>query len=77
LPKNNNLIKARKENNYTQEELANKVGCKKTTISNWENGIATPKLHDAYILSQILKKDIGHLFFSNEVQENHTKIEVV
>lgn len=69
---NQNLIKARKEKNLTQEQLAQMVGCKKSTISNWETGYSKPSLLDAKKVSDVLGKDINHLFFDNEVQEIHT-----
>ncbi len=32
------ISKLRKENNYTQEQLADVLGVSRQTISNWENG---------------------------------------
>lgn len=70
--KNNNLIRARKEKNLTQEQLAQKIGCLKSTISNWETGYSNPTLSDAKKVSDVLEKDINHLFFGGKVQETHT-----
>lgn len=70
--KNDRLISARKEMDFTQEQLANLMKCKKATISNWENGYSTPRLPDAFQLSHFLKKDINYLFFKEKVQETHT-----
>jgi putative transcriptional regulator len=70
--KNHNLIKARKGKNLTQEQLAELLDCKKTTISNWENGYSKPTLDDAYKVAEVLESDINHLFFGYKVQETHT-----
>ncbi|MCP3764814.1 helix-turn-helix transcriptional regulator [Domibacillus sp. A3M-37] len=60
--KNLNLARARKEKGLTQEELAEKLGYSKATVSNWENGYSTPQLTDAFKVASILGKDINHLF---------------
>jgi putative transcriptional regulator len=62
MNKNNALILARKEKGWTQSELAKALECTKTTISNWENGYATPKLSDAFKLAKALGKDINDIF---------------
>lgn len=69
---NSNLIKARKEKNFTQDQLAKLIGCTKSTISNWETGYSKPNLLDAKKISEVLGKDLNHLFFDQEVQEPHT-----
>lgn len=60
--KNENLIKARKELGLTQSDLAKKAGCKKTAVSNWENGYATPPMERAFKVAEILGKDVSYLF---------------
>ena len=39
-----NIIKIRKDNNLTQDDLANKYFVTRQTISNWENGKTYPDL---------------------------------
>ncbi|PEQ66348.1 helix-turn-helix transcriptional regulator [Bacillus cereus] len=73
MNKNYALIKARKEKKLTQANLALLMNCRETTISNWENGYANPKLEDAFKLASILEKEIESIFFTREVQEYHTK----
>jgi transcriptional regulator with XRE-family HTH domain len=53
----------------TQEALARLVACEKSTISNWENGIATPGLSTAFRLSLLLHCDINQLFAGVRAQE--------
>ncbi|RSD21054.1 helix-turn-helix transcriptional regulator [Mesobacillus subterraneus] len=69
MNKNINLINARKAKNLTQEQLAEKIQCQKTTISNWENGYSKPTLDVAYVVSEILETNINILFFAEKVQE--------
>jgi DNA-binding XRE family transcriptional regulator len=70
--KNNTLIEARKRKGYTQKQLADMLGCQKSTISNWENGHSTPSLTDAYRVALVLDSDIHDLFLSNDVQDSYT-----
>lgn len=70
--KNQNLIEARKAKKLTQMQLAELLHCKKTTISNWENGYSKPTLDDAYKVAKVLDSNINHLFFGYQVQDSHT-----
>lgn len=72
IMKNQNLILARKAKGYTQDELALILNCKKTTISNWENGVSNPTLPIAFKLSEKLGQDINDLFLNLKVQESQT-----
>ncbi|AHL70839.1 DNA-binding protein [Bacillus pumilus] len=69
--KNLNLVQARKTKGLTQEELALKLDCTKSTISNWENGYSNPKIEDAFKVSEILGTDIKTLFLNQQVQDSH------
>ena len=70
--KNQALTNARKNKGLTQEELAEKLGYSKATVSNWENGYSKPSLTDAFKLSEILKEDINGLFLVLKVQDSYT-----
>jgi len=43
----------RKKNGYTQEELAERLGIARQTISKWENGQAVPELSGLIALSEL------------------------
>ena len=47
-----NLVMLRKVNNYSQEELAQKMGKKKATVGSWEQGTSLP---DIYTMSELAK----------------------
>lgn len=71
--RNYQLISKRKGKGYTQEKLATLLGCKKTTVSNWENGYSTPSLNDAFIVANVLDCNINDIFSGNDVQESQRK----
>lgn len=43
----------RKQNGYSQEQLADKVGVARQTLSKWENGQAVPELDNLISLSNL------------------------
>ena len=49
-----NIKKHRKENNISQEELAEKIGVSRQSISLWENGKSNPSLDTINELASIL-----------------------
>lgn len=57
-----NLKKIRKEQRYSQNQLAKLVGCTATNIQNMENGINdNPKLKTLIAISKVLKVSITKL----------------
>lgn len=73
--RNDRLISARKKAGLTQEQLAERLGYKKSTVSNWECGYSTPAVHDAITVAEILDSDVEYLFSRRNVQESYTKSE--
>ncbi len=71
--KNINLSDARKEKGLTQQELADKLQVRKSTVSNWETGYSSPGINTAIQTAIILNKDVSFLF-GKEVQETHTRV---
>lgn len=43
----------RKRNGYSQEQLSDKIGIARQTISKWENGQAIPELNGLILLSEV------------------------
>lgn len=56
-----NILKLRKEFNLSQEQLAEKVGVSRQTISNWELGETMPNPEQLKILSKTLNVSIDEL----------------
>ena len=63
----------RKKNNLSQEDLAEKVGVARQTISKWELGETSPDLKQANILSEIFNVSIDSLLNNKEVKVNSNK----
>ncbi len=59
------IRKARNEKGLTQEQLADKVGYTKQTISNWEHGKSMPRYEDKLIIS----KELG-IIWNHEEKTN-------
>ena len=57
----------RKERGLSQEQLAEKVGVSRQTISKWELGETSPDIRQAKLLSQIFGVSL------NELTDNNTK----
>ena len=55
------IAELRKNNNLSQEELAEKVGVARQTISKWEIGDTTPDINQVKIISKIFNISIDEL----------------
>lgn len=65
--RNNQLQKWRNRRNLTQQQLAMKIGCRRSTISRIEQGKQKPSLELAYSLAYTLEIPIEKLFdFENK-----------
>lgn len=58
----NKIMKLRKKNNLSQEELAEKIGVARQTISKWELGETAPDIKQSKELSKIFKVSLDELF---------------
>lgn len=64
----NKIMELRKKSGLSQEELAEKVGVARQTISKWELGETSPDLKQAKELSKIFKISIDELV-DNDIKE--------
>ena len=62
----NKLQLLRKQNGYSQEELADKIGITRQTISKWENGQAVPELNGLILLSELYGVTIDRIVKDND-----------
>lgn len=60
------MINIRKENNLTQEDLAEKLNVSRQTISNWENGKCYPDIETLVIISNHFNISLDDLLKSDE-----------
>lgn len=52
------LRKIRKDKNFKQQDIANNVGVKQTTVSEWENNNNVPSLEKAYEVARFLNVEV-------------------
>ena len=66
------LRERRIEFNFTQEELARKLGISKTAVSNWEHGTSVVDIKHLIPLSNILSVQVDEILFSqsNELEDS-------
>lgn len=57
----NKIASLRKKNNFTQEELAERVGVTRQTISKWELNETSPDISQAKILSKVFNVSLDEL----------------
>ena len=79
-----NLQKIRSEKNLSQEQLADKIGVSRQTISAWESGKASPELDKITAISKLFSVSIDELvgeikteasnFDKKEYEKNYSKI---
>lgn len=55
------LINARKDNNYTQDELAQRLGVTPQAVSRWERGMGYPDIELMVSLCQILNCSLDYM----------------
>jgi len=61
------ILKLRKKNGFSQEQLGEKVNVTRQTISNWELGETSPNPEQLKLLSKVLNVSIDELL-DNDVQ---------
>lgn len=72
----NNLCNARKKSGLSQEEIAEKLGVSRQTISKWETNETLPDIRQAKRLSQIYNLSLDDLIdFDVDIKEIENIIE--
>lgn len=69
------IIKLRKENGWSQEELAEKLDVSRQAISRWENGTALPDAQNVLQISKLFNVTTDYLL--NDHYESDSDIPVV
>lgn len=69
--------KLRKENKYTQKDLADILGVSTRTVVSYENGQSYPKQREIYErLAQTFQVDINYFYMENEDQSSYGEEDV-
>lgn len=63
----NRLQQLRKNNNLSQEELAEKIGVSRQAVSKWERGEASPDTENLILLSRLYKMSLDELVRTESV----------
>ncbi len=69
----NNIKAIRKENNLSQEQLAEKLGVSRQSVSKWESGQSYPEMDKILLICNLFNCDIGELMNDNIKEINETK----
>lgn len=67
------IANCRKEQQLTQEQLAQKLNISKNAVSKWERGINLPDVSLMLELCQILKISLNELFLGEKILEEEFK----
>lgn len=68
-----NLKRLRKENNLSQEDLAEKLGVSRQSVSKWESGQAYPEMDKVLQICQMFNLNIDELLNQNIKEVNNAK----
>lgn len=68
----NKIVELRKKRNLTQEQLSEKLGITRQTLSNWEKGITNPDIIQAKNISSFFKITLDDLT-DNKLEINCSK----
>lgn len=58
------LVKLRKDNNLTQDEVANSLGIAKSSLANYENGFRRPKPEIMVKIANFYNRSVQAIFFN-------------
>ena len=70
------IMECRKEQKFTQEQLAYKLGVSNRSISNWENGVCLPDSSLYKPLCDILEITLNEFFEGQKLNIEHDKGDV-
>lgn len=71
------LISLRKKSGLSQEEVAEKLGVSRQTISKWETNQTVPELIKAKLLSQLYNVSYDYLISGSDISGDITSIEMI
>ena len=66
MPLGDKLSNLRKENNYTQEQLADVLGVSRQSVSKWESNLACPETDKLIRMSEMFHCSLDYLLKDGE-----------
>jgi len=71
----NRLLEFRKQNKFSQEELAEKIGISRQAVSKWECAESSPDLDNLVSLAELYGVTVDELLFGASGERNQTTAE--
>ena len=71
----NRLLELRKEKNFSQEELAEKIGVSRQAVSKWERAESSPDTDNLIELARLYEISLDELLFTTEPINRKTEEE--
>ncbi|MGL5254004.1 MAG: helix-turn-helix domain-containing protein [Brevinema sp.] len=71
------ILRLRKMNGMSQDDLAEKVGVSRQSISKWESDQATPELEKVLLLAKVFSVTTDYLLHPSEVDELSIKTTIL
>ena len=68
-----NLKRIRKDNNLSQEQLAEKLGVSRQAVSKWESGQSYPEMDKVLLICKIFNYNLDELMNENIKEVDETK----
>ena len=69
---NQKITQLRNDNNWSQEELAEKLNVSRQSVSKWESGQSKPDLDNIVVLSNIFDVSTDYLLKDNNEKESNS-----
>lgn len=70
------ITRLRKENNYTQEQLADLLGVSRQSVSKWESDLTLPETDKLIQMAKMFNCSIDYLLNEDKTQKDGTILEV-
>ena len=67
------LRAARVNAGLTQEQVAEALKVAKKTVQNWEKGVSTPDVNQAFSLQELFHFPVGQIFFGEHSAESEIR----
>lgn len=71
-----NIKVYRKQNNFTQQQLADRLGVTHQTVSNWESGRSMPSIDKLNEISEKLDIDLNFLLYGKKADNSQLKRQI-
>ena len=68
-----NIIALRKQNGFSQEDFAEKIGVSRQAVSSWDRGIATPDVETLNALAKLFDVDLSSLINGESFERKKSK----